>query len=416
MAQDLNKIFLNVPETKKNEFTTAEKLAEHARQIAFIHGAGTIATQNEVFTGGTKEAITVAGGPLADDLDDNNWPQTAEWWDSGVPNQGNRQIPANVSLQDILTQLFLKEIPGTVSWNNISWSPKLTAPTATITATDVEVGTKITPTYTTSSAVTGNTRSVTLNASHGYFESTDGAWNAGGAAVCTQSVTGTTSGTLSTVLKWNNSTITSTTDLEVIDGENTFKVETSGITANVNKIADKTVYASKNTKKVLENVSATLTDNSAVNGETLVYDDNVLTGYSKAVSNSAKDTIKGHYKLFYGCLTAPANGAAGLTSAKIRSLSDTASQTTNWAKSDTYDMKTISGQNMLVCAWPSSLNKKLTKVLNVAASNAECQAEFTKTTINVATANPDKTVQYDVWYLITDANFAATGDVFKFTF
>ena len=193
--------------------------------------------------------------------------------------------------------------------------------------------------------------------------------------------------------------------------------ETSGITANVNKIADKTVYASYNTKKILTDVSATLTDNRAVNGETLVYnDDNVLTGYSKAVSNSATDTIKGHYKLFYGCLTAPANGAAGLTSAKIRSLSDTASQTTNWATSDTYDMKTISGQNMLVCAWPSSLNKKLTKVLNVAASNAECQAEFTKTTINVATANPDKTVQYDVWYLITDANFAATGDVFKFTF
>jgi len=415
MAKDLNKIFLNVPETKKDEFTTAEKLAEHERQIAFIHGAGTIATQNEIFTGGTKEAITVAGGPLADDAD--NWPQDGAWWDSGEPNKGNKQIPANVSLQDILTQLFLKEILGTVSWNNISWSPKLTAPTATITATDVEVGTKITPTYTTSSAVTGNTRSVTLNASHGYFESTDGAWNAGGTAVCTQSVTGTTSGTLSTVLKWNNSTITSTTDLEVIAGDNTFKVETSGITANVNKIADKTVYASKNTKKVLTDVSATLTDNKAVNGETLVYnDDNVLTGYSKAVSNSATDTIKGHYKLFYGCLTAPANGAAGLTSANIRSLSDTASQTTNWANPGTYDMKTISGQNMLVCAWPSSLGKTLKKVLNVAASNAECQAEFTKTTINVATANSAKTVQYDVWYLITDANFAATGDVFKFTF
>lgn len=417
MAHDLNKIFLNVPEAKKNEFTTDEKLSEHAKQIAFIHGAGTIATHGEIFTGGTKEAITVAGGPLADDLDDNNWPQTAEWWDSGVPNQGNRQIPANVSLQDILTQLFLKEIHGTVSWNNISWAPKLTAPTATITATDVEVGTKITPTYTTSSNVTGNTRSVTLKASYGYFESTDGAWNAGGNSVCPQSVEGTTSGTLSTKLTWNGTIITSTTDLEVIDGENTFKVETSGITANVNKIADKTVYASKNTKKVLENVSAPLTDNKAVSGETLVYDNSgVLTGYSEAVSNSANDTIKGHYKLFYGCLTAPANGAAGLTSAIIRGLSDTASKTNNWATSGTYDMKTISGKNMLVCAWPSSLNKPLGKVLNVAASNAECQAEFTKTTINVATANPDKTVQYDVWYLITNANFAATGDVFKFNF
>lgn len=410
MAQDLNKIFLNVPEAKKDEFNTAAKLSEHERQIAFIHGAGTIATQNEVFTGGTSAPITVAGGPLADDSSDN-WPE--DWKDAA----GNKQIPANTSLQDILTQLFLKEVEGTVSWNSITWSPKLAAPTATITATDVEVGTKITPTYTTSSTVNSNTRSVTLKASDGYFESTDGAWNAGGAAVCTQSVTGTTSGTLSTVLKWNNTTITSTTDLEVIAGDNTFKVETSGITANVNKIADKTVYASKNTKKVLTDVSATLTDNSAVNGETLVYNDaNVLTGYSKAVSNSATDTIKGHYKLFYGCLTAPANGAAGLTSANIRSLSDTASQTTNWANPGTYNMKTKKGQNMLVCAWPSSLNKPLIKVLNVAASNAECQAEFTKTTINVATANSAKTVPYDVWYLITDANFAADGDVFKFNF
>lgn len=410
MAQDLNKIFLNVPETKKNEFTTAEKLAEHARQIAFIHGAGTIATQNEVFTGGTKEAITVAGGPLADEVINNdNWP----WEDA----YGNKQIPANVSLQEILTQLFLKPVKGTVSWNKITWLPKLTAPTAQITATDVEVGTKITPTYTTSNVVTGNTRSVTLKASDGYFESTDGAWNAGGAAVCTQSVTGTESGTLSEALTWNGSPINSTTNLEVGEGDNTFKVETSGITANVNKIADKTVYASWNTKKVLEDVSAQLTDNKAVNGETLVYDNSgVLTGYSKALSNSATDTIKGHYKLFYGCLTAPTNGAAGLTSANIRSLSDTATQTSNWADPGTYNMKTKKGQNMLVCAWPSSLNKPLIKVLNVAASNAECQAEFTKTTINVATANSTKTVPYDVWYLITDANFAADDDMFKFNF
>lgn len=416
MAQDLNKIFLNVPEAKKNDFTTAEKLAEHERQIAFIHGAGTIATHGEIFTGGTtNEPITVAGGPLADDLDDNNWPDA--WWDGGEPKKGNKQIPANTSLQDILTQLFLKQESGTVSWNKISWAPILTPPTATITANDIEVGTKITPTYTTSSDVTGNIRSVTLKAPYGYFESTDGAWNAGGDNVCKQSVEGTKSGTLSTVLKWNGTQITSTTDLEVIEGNNTFKVETSGITANVDKIADKTVYASYNTKKVVENISATLTDTKAVNSETLVYDNSdVLTGYSKAVSNSATDTIKGHYKLFYGCLTAPTNGAAGLTSADIRSLSDTASQTSNWANSGTYNMKTISGKNMLVCAWPSSLNKPLKKVLNVAASNAECQAEFTKTTINVATANPAKTVQYDVWYLITDANFAANDDVFKFTF
>lgn len=415
MADSLNKMFVDVPNGQAANFNTTDNLEKYADQIAFLHGAGTIATKNEVFTGGTKEAITVAGGPLADDAD--NWPQDGAWWDSGEPNKGNKQIPANVSLQEILTQLFLKTIPGTVSWNNISWSPKLTAPTVTITATDVEVGTKITPTYETSSEVTGNTRSVTLKASHGYFESTDGAWNAGGNAVCKQSVTGTTSGNLSTVLKWNDTIITSTTNLEVIAGNNTFEVETSGITANVNKIADKTVYASYNTKKILTDVSATLTDNRAVNGETLVYDnDNVLKGYSTPVSNSAKDTIKGHYKLFYGCLTAPANGAAGLTSAIIRSLSDTASQTSNWANSGAYDMKTISGKNMLVCAWPSSLNKPLGKVLNVAASNAECQAEFTKTTINVATANPEKTVQYDVWYLITSANFAATGDVFKFNF
>jgi hypothetical protein len=96
MAQDLNKMFLNVPEAKKNEFTTDEKLSEYNKQIAFIHGAGTIATHGEIFTGGTNAPIIVAGGPLADDvINDSSWPEA--WKDA----DGNKQIPANTSLQDM---------------------------------------------------------------------------------------------------------------------------------------------------------------------------------------------------------------------------------------------------------------------------------------------------------------------------
>ena len=61
--------------------------------------------------------ITVAGGPLADDVQDN-WP--AEWMKNNV-----KTIPQGLSLTEILTKLFLKELqPGSSAKPSISISKK----------------------------------------------------------------------------------------------------------------------------------------------------------------------------------------------------------------------------------------------------------------------------------------------------
>ena len=57
------------------------------------------------------DAITVAGGPLADDIQDN-WPTDAAWNVGGV-----KTIPAGLSLSEILAKLFTKEVEGTVSFS-----------------------------------------------------------------------------------------------------------------------------------------------------------------------------------------------------------------------------------------------------------------------------------------------------------
>ena len=274
MAQDLNKIFLNVPEAKKNEFTTAEKLSEHAKQIAFIHGAGTIATQNEVFTGGTNKDIVVKGGPLDDDTTDS-WPE--DW----TTKDGKRIIPANTSLQQILTYLFNATIPGVVG-GSAGWvkTPAIGAPAASITynnqygstgtaTSDVSLplGSQITFSYTANSTISNKDQKVSVyayytqngvNKPSGYFLDSaetitliDQTTN-----VYTEIVTATTSGTSVATATFNSSAITSGAQTYVTSTSSLqYNVSNTGISVNPVNFDEHTFYAANNNGEKLTDAS-----------------------------------------------------------------------------------------------------------------------------------------------------------------
>lgn len=223
------------------------------------------------------EDIIVAGGPLADDIT-QNWPEA---W---VKN-GNKVIPAGSTVQSVLRDLFLKPINGTVSWGTISWNPSLGNPTVTLPIGPVEIGSTVKCTVTPNDVVSGNTRSAICAASEGYFTSIDGTHTAGNKTV---SKTGSTTGTLKMACSWNGSTVSNfvsdNTELKVVEGENKFIAHQSGITASVEALPTTKLYASTNTKTVLENVHATLTDTA------------ISTARSKDLTSSSNDTIMGYYR------------------------------------------------------------------------------------------------------------------------
>ena len=223
----------------------------------------------------TSENIIIAGGPLADNVEDN-WPE--EW-----EQDGNRIIPRGTSLQSLLEGLFLKTQNGTVSWEDITWNPLLDAPTVTLSSNGpVEVGSTVTCTVISNSNITGNTRSATCTTSQGYFDTVDGSYNSGNKTV---SKTGSSSGSVVLTYTWNDATVSNfiseTTALKIKSGTNTFVASQSGITASVDALPETTIYASTNTKKVLNNVSATLTDTKP---------------NDIPLSSSNNDTITGYYR------------------------------------------------------------------------------------------------------------------------
>lgn len=321
MAQDLNKIFLNVPEAKKNDFTTAEKLAEHERQIAFIHGAGTIATHGEIFTGGTNKDIVVKGGPLDDDTTDS-WPE--EW-----TKDGKRIIPANTSLQQILTYLFNATIPGVVGgsayWVN---TPTIGAPTTSITynnqygsrgtaTSDISLplGSQITFSYTANSNITNKTQKVSvyayytqngINKSSGYFLDTATELTQPNKTtdVYTQTVTATTSGTSVATATFNSSAITS--------GAQTYVTNTSALQYNVNNtgISVNPVNFDGHTFYAANNNGEKLTDAS----KNQVYTISGTQGITSSTpSNSKTIKVTGYKPTFYGQAENTAMLPAGIT-------------------------------------------------------------------------------------------------------
>lgn len=321
----------------------------------------------------TKEAITVAGGPLADDLGDN-WPTDEGWKDAA----GNKVIPAGVSLEDILTKLFLKEVPGTVSKGSISWNPTMGKPTATLSSNGpVEVGTEITATVAVNDTVSNNTRSCTVTASQGHFTSLDGSWVSGNKVI---SKAGTTSGANALTCKWNDTTMTITsgsTKLKVVSGTNTLSVSQSGLKASVDALPTTTVYASTNTKKVLSDVSVTVTDTKPA--------DKALA----ATSNS--DTITGYYRWM-----------AYASASNAFSKTETSWKFTN---ANSVASVTVPDGQYLVIAVPSGFTLKTATQMGL-----DFKDSLTSETVNNVTIGGTSKHTYTKYYWKNTSGSAATID------
>lgn len=194
------------------------------------------------------EDITVAGGPLADNIVESGdtWP----WTDAA----GNKIIPKDKSLSEILAGLFLKKLNGTLT-ESYSWSPSVGAPSAKFDKTGaIEVGTNITPTFAANDMVSGNNSKVSISGTYGVV--VDDKFQSG---AYTETKAGTVTGTAaaSATIKLGSDAAVAATNgasYSAKEGTNTLSVSNAGLTANAAEFTAKTVYASTNTKEKVDTI------------------------------------------------------------------------------------------------------------------------------------------------------------------
>ena len=334
-------------------------------------------------------SIEVNGGPLADDSNDN-WPWTVD---------GKKVIPAGKTMEEILTSLFLKVTNGTVTKESITWKPSLSKPTVSITQSGtVEVGTKLTATANTTNTVSSNSRTCKFTCKPGYFLSTGtddngdlvfGSFVGDNITVTANSVDPAYDGTPSIKTYWNNAEVVNvngTTEYTVsIVGDNTFRVDQSGVTAYAGAFDDITVYGSTNTKVPAESVSASISGDVAPDAKPLTS------------TNSA--TVKGARAYWMGCMPSP---LAEFTNATIREAGEDA---------DSGLKKTLSSSPATTLEVPAGsydvviiTQKQVTSVISKAQGNFEIGGNFTKNhqEVNVDGANGFTAIKYHVYHCNAD--------------
>ena len=330
-------------------------------------------------------SIEVNGGPLADDASDN-WPWTVD---------GKKVIPAGKTMEEILTSLFLKVTPGTVTKGSITWSPSLSAPSVSITQSgEVEVGTKLTATANTTNTVSGNTRSCTFTCKPGHFLSTGtdengklvfGSYVSGNKTVNANAVDPATSGTPSIKTYWNGTEVTNvngTTEYTVsIVGTNTFKVDQSGVTAYAGAFDDITVYGATNTKVPVETVKASISNDTAPS--------------SKNLTSTNKAEVTGARAYWMGAMATP---LAEFTSASIREAGE---------DSESGLVKSLGANPATTLAVPAgqydvviATQKEISVVTSAAQFGSAITGNFTANHIevNIEGANGFTAIKYHVYH------------------
>ena len=260
---------------------------------------GTVTISSEAGETTTKDDIIIAGGPLANNVTEagDTWP--TDW----VDNAGNKIIPKDRSLEDILKALFLQEKYGKLSDPVYEWNPALSYKpsvdiknnTTSVINTSVPVGTEVTVSFSIREGETNQATATVSGATYGY--SLDGTTIKEGskyiANATGQSVTGTLTIESATFQGKDVRSQVAGTKYKVKEGDNTLSVTQSGITATPGSFADATVY----------NVSNTKTINKA-DFKTINQDGFTSTAYteSKALSNSTSVKVTGYYPIYYGWL------------------------------------------------------------------------------------------------------------------
>lgn len=262
---------------------------------------GTVTISSEAGETTTKNNIIIAGGPLA-----NNVTETSDTWPTGwLDDAGNKIIPKNKSLEEILKALFLQEKYGTLSDPVYAWDPTIsTTPvvdikenTTSVKGKLVPVGTEVSVSFSPSGEAINQATATVSGATYGY--SLDGTAIENGisytANATPQSVTGTLTIASATFKGVPVNSQEAGTKYKVEEGDNTLSVTQSGLTVTPGTFADATVYNVSNTKTINREDYKTI--NQAGFTSSTAYAE------SKALSNSISVKVTGYYPIYYGWLT-----------------------------------------------------------------------------------------------------------------
>ena len=261
--------------------------------------AGTITiSSNET----TKNNIIIAGGPLANNVTEtgDTWP--TDWKDTA----GNKIIPKDKSLEEILKALFLQEKYGKLSDPVYAWDPALSnKPSVDIKKDDtsvidalVPVGTEVSVSFSPSGEAINQATATVSGATYGY--SLNGTTIENGISYTANATGQRVDGTLviesATFQGENVKSQVAGAKYKVKEGDNTLSVKQSGLTATPGTFADATVYNVSNTKTINREGFKTI-NQAGFEAATSVY-----AGGSKALSNSISVKVTGYYPIYYGWL------------------------------------------------------------------------------------------------------------------
>ena len=276
---------------------------EGSTKVTANADTGTVTISSEAGETTTKNNIIIAGGPLA-----NNVTETGDTWPTGwVDDAGNKIIPKNKSLEEILKVLFLQEKYGILTDPVYAWDPALSnkpsvdikKDTASVIDTLVPVGTEVTVSFAIHEGETNQATATVSGATYGY--SLDGETIKDGTSYTANATGQRVDGTLviesATFQGENVKSQVAGAKYKVKEGDNTLSVKQSGRTAIPGSFADATVYNVSNTKTINREGFKTI-NQAAFEAATSVY-----AGGSKALSNSISVKVTGYYPIYYGWLT-----------------------------------------------------------------------------------------------------------------
>lgn len=263
---------------------------------------GTITISSKAGETTTKNNIIIAGGPLANNVTElaDTWP--TDWLDDA----GNKIIPKNKSLEEILKALFLQEKYGTLTDPTYAWDPTLSnTPTvdikqnaASVVNKLVPVGTEVTVAFAIHEGETNQATATVSGATYGYSlnRTTIEDGTSYTAYATGQDVRGTLEIESATFQGVDVKSQQAAAKYNVKEGDNTLSVTQSGRTATPGSFADATVYNVSNTKTINTEDFKTI-NQAGFEAATSVY-----AGGSKALSNSISVKVTGYYPIYYGWL------------------------------------------------------------------------------------------------------------------
>lgn len=263
---------------------------------------GTVTISSKAGETTTKNDIIIAGGPLANNVtepdDVDTWP--TDWKDDA----GNKIIPKNKSLEDILKALFLQEKYGTLTDPVYAWDPTISATpvvdikenTTSVKGKLVPVGTEVSVSFSPSGEAINQATATISGATYGY--SLDSTTIKDGTSYIATATGQTVDGTLAIASATFKGVPVNSQEAgakyKVNEGDNTLSVTQSGLTVTPGTFADATVYNVSNTRTINREDFKTINHNGFIHS--------AAYAKSKALSNNISVRVTGYYPIYYGWL------------------------------------------------------------------------------------------------------------------